>query len=60
MGEREQRLDALNAWPEAPFYTDRERAALAWTEAVTWVADGDTCRMRCMRACVSTSASRHP
>jgi AhpD family alkylhydroperoxidase len=34
-GETEQRLYALNAWREAPFYTDRERAALAWTEAVT-------------------------
>ncbi|MFA7371577.1 MAG: carboxymuconolactone decarboxylase family protein, partial [Sphaerochaetaceae bacterium] len=34
-GETEQRLYALNAWREAPFYTDRERAALEWTEAVT-------------------------
>ena len=33
-GETEQRLYALNAWRETPFYTDRERAALAWTEAV--------------------------
>ncbi len=39
-GETEQRLYALNAWREAPFYTDRERAALAWTEAVTLVHDG--------------------
>jgi AhpD family alkylhydroperoxidase len=39
-GESEQRLYLLNAWQEAPFYTDRERAALAWTEAVTLVADG--------------------
>jgi AhpD family alkylhydroperoxidase len=39
-GETEQRLYALNAWEETPFYTDRERAALAWTEAVTLVADG--------------------
>jgi AhpD family alkylhydroperoxidase len=38
-GETEQRLYALNAWRETPFYTDRERAALAWTEAVTLVAD---------------------
>ncbi len=36
-GETEQRLYALNAWRETPFYTDRERAALAWTEAVTEV-----------------------
>ena len=39
-GESEQRLYLLNAWREAPFYTERERAALAWTEAVTLVADG--------------------
>lgn len=39
-GETEQRLYLLDAWREAPFYTDRERAALAWTEAVTLVADG--------------------
>ena len=38
-GETEQRLYLLNAWHEAPFYTDRERAALAWTEALTRVAD---------------------
>ncbi len=38
-GETEQRLYALSAWHEAPFYTERERAALAWTEAVTRVAD---------------------
>ncbi len=38
-GESEQRLYALNAWHETPFFTDRERAALAWTETVTRVAD---------------------
>jgi AhpD family alkylhydroperoxidase len=38
-GETEQRLYALNAWRETPFYTDRERAALAWTEAVTLVSE---------------------
>lgn len=38
-GESEQRLYALNAWRETPFFTDRERAALAWTEAVTLVAN---------------------
>jgi AhpD family alkylhydroperoxidase len=37
-GETEQRLYALNAWRETPFYSARERAALAWTEAVTLVA----------------------
>lgn len=39
-GETEQRLYALSAWEEAPFFTDRERAALAWTEAITKVSDG--------------------
>ncbi len=38
-GETEQRLYLLDAWREAPFYTERERAALAWTEALTQVAD---------------------
>lgn len=38
-GESEQRLYTLNAWEETPFFTERERAALAWTEAVTRVAD---------------------
>lgn len=37
-GESEQRLYLLSAWREAPFYTERERAALAWTEAVTLVS----------------------
>ena len=40
-GETEQRLYVLNAWREAPFYSDRERAALAWTEALTRVSDND-------------------
>lgn len=34
-GETEQRLYGLNAWRETPYYTERERAALAWAEAVT-------------------------
>ena len=38
-GEDEQRLYSLNAWRETSFYTERERAALAWTEAVTLIAD---------------------
>jgi len=37
-GETEQRLYALAAWSETPFFSERERAALAWTEAVTRVA----------------------
>jgi len=39
-GENEQRLYLLSAWRESPFYSARERAALAWTEAVTLVAGG--------------------
>jgi AhpD family alkylhydroperoxidase len=38
-GATEQRIYALNAWRETPFFSDRERAALEWTEAVTRVAD---------------------
>jgi AhpD family alkylhydroperoxidase len=38
-GESEQRIYALNAWRETPFFTDRERAALEWAEAVTRVGD---------------------
>jgi AhpD family alkylhydroperoxidase len=37
-GESEQRLYLLDAWREAPFYSARERAALAWTEALTRIA----------------------
>ena len=37
-GETEQRLYALNAWHETPFYSERERAALEWTEAVTLIS----------------------
>src|SRR5438552_17641839 len=39
-GESEQRLYLLDAWRESPFYSERERAALAWTEAVTLVTEG--------------------
>ena len=38
-GETEQRLYALAAWHETPFYTERERAALTWTDAVTRVGE---------------------
>jgi len=37
-GETEQRLYLLDAWREAPFYSERERAALAWTEALTRIS----------------------
>ena len=39
-GETEQRLYGLDAWEESPYYMDRERAALAWAEAVTNIQDG--------------------
>lgn len=38
-GESEQRLYSLDAWRETSYYTERERAALAWAEAVTQIAD---------------------
>ena len=40
IGETAQRMYSLDAWRECPYYTDRERAALAWTEAVTFVTNG--------------------
>lgn len=39
-GESEQRLYAVSVWREAPFFSARERAALAWTDAVTQVSIG--------------------
>ena len=39
-GETDQRIDLLSAWREAPCYTDRERAALGWTEALTRLSEG--------------------
>jgi alkylhydroperoxidase family enzyme len=41
-GESEQRLYLLAAWQEAPVYTPRERAALAWTDALTKMSQGHT------------------
>ncbi len=40
LGETEQRLFVLDAWEEAPFYSERERAALALTDAVTRITEG--------------------
>lgn len=40
LGETEQRLYSLDAWRECPYYSDRERAALAWTEALTQITQG--------------------
>lgn len=39
-GESDQRMYSLDAWRETPYYSDRERAALAWAEAVTDIGDG--------------------
>jgi AhpD family alkylhydroperoxidase len=41
-GETDQRIFLLPAWREAPCYSDREQAALAWTEALTRLSEGDT------------------
>ena len=40
LGETDERMHLLNAWREAPLYSPRERAALAWTEAITRISDG--------------------
>ena len=40
-GETEQRLYGLSAWREAPFYSEKERAALEWTEALTLISEND-------------------
>ena len=40
IGEQEQRLYGMDAWKESPYYTNRERAALVWTEAVTDIREG--------------------
>jgi AhpD family alkylhydroperoxidase len=40
IGQEDKRLYSLDAWEECPYYSERERAALAWTEAVTRIADG--------------------
>ncbi len=39
LGETQQRLDCVAAWREAPFFTERERAALAWAESLTHIAE---------------------
>lgn len=52
LGETEQRIYALSAWHETPFFSDRERAALAWAEANTLLPRAF--RNSCSRRCVST------
>jgi len=39
LGERQQRLDTLAVWPESPFFDAREKAALAWAESLTLIAE---------------------
>jgi AhpD family alkylhydroperoxidase len=58
MGESEQRLYSLDAWRECPFYTDRERAALRWAEAVTLITSGHvTDEFMRRRDCASVSTN---
>jgi AhpD family alkylhydroperoxidase len=57
-GENEQRLYSLDAWRECPFYTDRERAALGWTEAVTLITGGHV-PDEVYGKCVSTATKRN-
>lgn len=54
-GETEQRLYALNAWRETPFFSERERAALEWTEAITLIAEGHAPDEVFARVCESFS-----
>ena len=54
LGETEQRIYALSAWRETPFFTDRERAALEWTEALTRLPT-HTLRRNCERGWRPTS-----
>jgi AhpD family alkylhydroperoxidase len=56
-GETEQRLYLLDAWRESPFYSDRERAALAWAEAVTLLNEGRS-PTRCTSRRARSSAKR--
>ena len=54
-GETEQRIYLLSAWREAPCYTDRERAALGWTDALTRLSEGHALE----RACEALKAAVH-
>ena len=56
-GENEQRMYSLDAWRETSYYTERERAALAWAEAVTNIRK-DMCRTRYTRRRAGTSVNR--
>ena len=59
-GETEQRLYLLDAWRESPVYTDRERAALAWTEAVTLISKRTLRTMSMPRCSPSSRKPRRP
>ncbi len=60
-GETEQRLYLLNAWRESPVYTDRERAALAWTEAVTLISEThQSDHADCHHQCVEPACNQLP
>jgi AhpD family alkylhydroperoxidase len=56
-GETEQRLYGLDAWREAPYYTEREQAALEWIESLTRIAEGNV-PTRCTSGRASSSARR--
>ena len=62
LGETEQRLYALNAWRETPFYTERERAALEWTEAITLISEHPRAgrRLRASGEAVQPGGAREP
>jgi AhpD family alkylhydroperoxidase len=55
LGETDQRMYSLDAWRECPYYSERERAALDWAEAVTRVAEGHVAdeSFQSARACFS-------
>ncbi|MEO6967130.1 MAG: carboxymuconolactone decarboxylase family protein [Rhodanobacteraceae bacterium] len=50
-GETEQRLYTLDGWRETPFFSERERAALAWTEALTQISENDVSETLYAEAC---------
>lgn len=58
-GETEQRINLLAAWREAPCYTDRERAALGWTDALTRLSEGAAGAKPRTRRSTTTSARRN-
>ncbi len=57
-GETEQRLYVLDGWHESPFYTERERAALAWTNALTLISE-HTRRTMFTSKCANSSTTRN-